>query len=110
MTTMLPATESEPVEEAPACLGCGSQRMDWTENGWKCQECGETDGVEMPEPQFTPEQVIEAEVFIYQAVKTLGPISLGRATDLLLDNFSWLQDSVQARHLLIAAMPAIKGN
>ena len=110
MINAISEIETGTVEEAPFCLGCGSQWMDWTGSGWKCQECGEIDGVEMPESQFTPEQVIEAEVFMYQAVKTLGPMSLGRATDLLLDNFAWLQDSVQARHLLIAIMPAIKGN
>jgi tRNA(Ile2) C34 agmatinyltransferase TiaS len=46
MTTMLPAAEPEPVEKAPACLGCGSQRMDWTGSGWKCQECGAVEPVE----------------------------------------------------------------
>jgi tRNA(Ile2) C34 agmatinyltransferase TiaS len=28
------------VEESPACLACGSPRMDWTADGWRCQDCG----------------------------------------------------------------------
>lgn len=42
----LPEIEIGPVEEAPFCLSCGSERMDWTGEGWKCQECGAVEQIE----------------------------------------------------------------
>jgi hypothetical protein len=40
MKSAVREAETETVQEAPACLSCGSPRMDWTEAGWKCQDCG----------------------------------------------------------------------
>ena len=104
MISALPEIETGTVEEAPACLDCGSQRMDWTGSGWKCQECGQTENIEMSEPHFKPEEVAEACAVIDRATESLGPLSIGKATDLLLDNLSWLPNSFEAKRLLIAAM------
>ena len=46
MINAISEIETGTVEEAPFCLGCGSQRMDWTESGWKCQGCGAVEVVE----------------------------------------------------------------
>jgi tRNA(Ile2) C34 agmatinyltransferase TiaS len=46
MINAISEIETGTVQEAPACLGCGSQRMDWTGSGWKCQECGAVERIE----------------------------------------------------------------
>ena len=60
MSALVPASERDPVavylatelirifsgvetEAPPFCAGCGGQRFDWVEAGWRCQECGRMD-------------------------------------------------------------------
>jgi hypothetical protein len=54
--------------------------------------------------RFTADQIAEARGVLERAEAALGSLSIGQATDLFLDNFSWLFDVREAKSLLFQVM------
>jgi hypothetical protein len=53
--------------------------------------------------EFSASQVAQARNVIDRATDALGTLSIGQATDLLLDNLDWLEDVAHAKFLLLAS-------